>query len=95
MSVRPDIVKLDRGLVDGVATDAVRAALVECFVGFARRTGTDVLAEGIEAADDLATLAALGVRYGQGFALGRPSAAWPGVVDQAVAVLDGPAVRHA
>ena len=87
MSVRPDIVKLDRGLVDGVATDPVLAALIECFVAFARRTGTDVCAEGIENGDDLAALAALGVRYGQGYALARPSAEWAGVDAEAVVAL--------
>ncbi len=88
MSVRPDIVKLDRGLVDGVATDPVLAALIECFVAFARRTGTDVCAEGIENGDDLAALAALGVRYGQGYVLARPSADWVGVDAAAVLALD-------
>ena len=91
MSVRPDIVKLDRGLVDGVAADPVRAALIECFVAFARRTGTDVCAEGIEAASDLAALSALGVRYGQGYVLAGPTAGWCGVDAGAVVALDGAA----
>jgi diguanylate cyclase (GGDEF)-like protein len=87
MRVRPDIVKLDRDLVDGVARDPVRAALIECFVAFARRTDTEVCAEGIESRDDLATLAALGVRYGQGYLLARPSAGWADVAPGALSAL--------
>jgi EAL domain-containing protein (putative c-di-GMP-specific phosphodiesterase class I) len=87
MNVRPDIVKLDRALVHGIAHDPVRAALIECFAGFARRTGTDVCAEGIERPDDLVALAALGVRYGQGYRLARPAAGWPVVAPDAVAAL--------
>jgi diguanylate cyclase (GGDEF)-like protein len=89
MSVRPDIVKLDRALVHGISHDPVRAALIECFVGFARRTGTDVCAEGIERPDDLVALAALGVRYGQGYRLARPAAGWAGVAPEAAAALGG------
>jgi diguanylate cyclase (GGDEF)-like protein len=87
MNVRPDIVKLDRALVDGIAHDPVRAALIECFAGFARRTGTAVCAEGIERYDDLVALASLGVRYGQGYRLARPAAGWPGVAPEAAAAL--------
>jgi EAL domain-containing protein (putative c-di-GMP-specific phosphodiesterase class I) len=50
-------------------------------------TGTDVCAEGIENGDDLAALAALGVRYGQGYALARPSAEWAGIDAEAVVAL--------
>jgi len=88
MNVRPDIVKLDRALVDGIAHDPVRAALIECFASFARRTGTAVCAEGIERPDDLVVLAGLGVCYGQGYRLARPGAGWPTVAPEAVAMLD-------
>jgi EAL domain-containing protein (putative c-di-GMP-specific phosphodiesterase class I) len=89
MNVRPDIVKLDRALVDGIAHDPVRAALIECFASFARRTGTAVCAEGIERPDDLVSLADLGVRCGQGYRLARPGAGWPTVAPEAAAMLDG------
>lgn len=76
MCLRPDIIKLDRALIAGVKDDPARAALIECFVTFARRTGAEVCAEGIEDADDLRALADLGVHYGQGFVLARPAAPW-------------------
>jgi EAL domain-containing protein (putative c-di-GMP-specific phosphodiesterase class I) len=40
--------------------------------GSATRSGATLVAEGIESPDELATLRALGVHYGQGFGLGRP-----------------------
>ncbi len=76
MRLRPDIIKLDRALVAGVKDDPARAALIECFVTFARRTNAEVCAEGIEDPEDLRALTDLGVRYGQGFALARPAAPW-------------------
>jgi EAL domain-containing protein (putative c-di-GMP-specific phosphodiesterase class I) len=77
MVLRPDLIKLDRGLVEEVATDEAKQALVECFVRFAERTNAAVCAEGIESLDDLVVLARLGVTYGQGYAIARPAPAWP------------------
>jgi EAL domain-containing protein (putative c-di-GMP-specific phosphodiesterase class I) len=48
-----------------------------------------VCAVGIEGADDLVALAALGVRLGQGHGLARPAAGRPGVAPDAVAALGG------
>jgi EAL domain-containing protein (putative c-di-GMP-specific phosphodiesterase class I) len=74
MRVRPDIVKLDRSLVSGVASDPARAALVASFASFATQTGGAVCAEGIECAEDLRVIAELDVAYAQGYLLGRPAA---------------------
>jgi EAL domain-containing protein (putative c-di-GMP-specific phosphodiesterase class I) len=73
MRVRPDIVKLDRSLVSGVARDPARAALVASFSSFATQTGGAVCAEGIEDAADLRVIAELDVAYAQGYLLGRPA----------------------
>jgi EAL domain-containing protein (putative c-di-GMP-specific phosphodiesterase class I) len=85
--VQPDIIKLDRALVAGVRSRADKAALIDCFVGFAQRTGALVCAEGIESLDDLAVLADLDVSYGQGFALARPSPPWSTVAPAVAAEL--------
>jgi diguanylate cyclase (GGDEF)-like protein len=76
MWVQPDIVKLDRDLTRAIAADPARMALVESFVRFARRVGATVCAEGIERLEDLQALANLDVPWGQGTALGAPSAPW-------------------
>jgi len=77
--VRPDIVKLDRTLVADVHRDQVRFALIEAFVSFARRTGAQVCAEGIETYEQLEALAEAEVMLGQGYRLARPGAPWVGV----------------
>lgn len=77
LRIRPDVVKLDRSLTQGVAFDRTRAALVASFVDFAAQSGSVVCAEGIERADDLRTLADLDVTLAQGFLIGHPSDPWP------------------
>lgn len=73
-ALRPSIIKIDRDIAHGVARDDARVALVEAFVSFGRRIGAKLVAEGIDRRADLAMLTSLGVDYGQGFLLGRPSA---------------------
>jgi EAL domain-containing protein (putative c-di-GMP-specific phosphodiesterase class I) len=72
LEVRPQFVKLDIGLVQGVATDITRTALVAGFVRFATDAGFDLIAEGIEDEADRRALRRLGVKLGQGYLLGRP-----------------------
>jgi EAL domain-containing protein (putative c-di-GMP-specific phosphodiesterase class I)/CheY-like chemotaxis protein len=84
----PDIMKLDRSTVTGVAEDPVRKSLIERLVSFSDEVGMSVIAEGIETREDLDVLRTLYVPYGQGFHLGRPgpipqgweqpSTVWPG-----------------
>jgi diguanylate cyclase (GGDEF)-like protein len=76
MRVQPDLIKLDRSLIEGVHSDSAKAALVEFFVMFARRVGASVCTEGIETLDELRALINLGVTYGQGYLLGRPAEPW-------------------
>jgi EAL domain-containing protein (putative c-di-GMP-specific phosphodiesterase class I) len=74
-ALRPSIIKIDREIVHGIGSQKgdAKQALVEAFVSFGRRIGARLVAEGIENRRDLATLATLGVQYGQGYLLGRPS----------------------
>jgi len=87
MVLRPDLIKLDRGLIEGVAEDHAKQALVECFVRFAHRTAAAVCAEGIESEQDLIALARLDVTYGQGYAIARPARGWPEHFDHVRAML--------
>ena len=68
----PDVIKLDRSIVDGVSTDPVLTTLVGSLVDFGHGCGAHVVAEGIETAADAAALLGLGVDYGQGWHFGRP-----------------------
>jgi diguanylate cyclase (GGDEF)-like protein len=87
MRVQPDVIKLDRSLVEHVDVDGAKAALIEFFIVFARRIGAEVCTEGIETAGELAALASLGVSLGQGYLLGRPGAGWASIAPAAVTAL--------
>jgi EAL domain-containing protein (putative c-di-GMP-specific phosphodiesterase class I) len=76
MRLRPDLVKLDRALVDSIAEDGAAQTLVESFVRLARGIGADVGAEGVESVEDLRALARLDVRYAQGRAVGPAGDTW-------------------
>jgi EAL domain-containing protein (putative c-di-GMP-specific phosphodiesterase class I) len=86
MSMRADIIKLDRALVADVHSDPAKIALIGSLVHFARSTGASICAEGIETLDELRVLIHLGVAYGQGWALGRPAAPWPQVDAEAARI---------
>lgn len=78
--LRPDVVKIDRELVTGLADDPSRQRLLGAMIDYAHELDIRVVAEGIETEDDLAATRALGTDLGQGWYLGRP-AAEPVVVD--------------
>lgn len=72
---RPDVLKIDRTLVDGVSNDEILTTLVHSLVDFGHGVGAKVVAEGIETGADAAVLLTLGVDYGQGWYYGRPGSA--------------------
>jgi EAL domain-containing protein (putative c-di-GMP-specific phosphodiesterase class I) len=71
----PDVIKLDRSMIDGVSTDPVLTTLVRSLVSFGHDCDSQVVAEGVETEEDAAALLALGVDYGQGWHFGRPAPA--------------------
>lgn len=73
LELRPDIIKLDRSLTTGIDRNPVLIALATSLVTFAESLGARVCAEGIETSAELVALQQLGVRYGQGYFLGRPN----------------------
>ncbi len=72
LKLQPDFIKLDLLLVSGIDGDAARRSLAGALVRFSAETDAVLIAEGIETAEELDTLRQLGVRYGQGYHLGRP-----------------------
>jgi EAL domain-containing protein (putative c-di-GMP-specific phosphodiesterase class I) len=72
LEVRPHLVKLDIGLVQDVANDLTRTALIAGFARFANDAGFELVAEGIELEADRKALHRLGVTFGQGYLLGTP-----------------------
>ncbi len=76
----PDIVKLDRELVTGLSRDTRQFRLVKHLVRLCTDMGAQVVAEGIETADELHAVIDAGAHLGQGFYLARP--AFPAPVPQ-------------
>jgi EAL domain-containing protein (putative c-di-GMP-specific phosphodiesterase class I) len=77
LSLRPDVIKLDRALVEGIDRDEAKRALVEMLGTLAGRLDAWLLAEGIETGEELDVLIRLGVPLAQGYFLGRPGPAFP------------------
>jgi EAL domain-containing protein (putative c-di-GMP-specific phosphodiesterase class I) len=73
LELRPAFVKLDLSIVRGIEADPVRQALVSGLVYFAGKTGSELIAEGVETDAEADILIDLGIRFGQGFLLGRPA----------------------
>jgi EAL domain-containing protein (putative c-di-GMP-specific phosphodiesterase class I) len=70
--LQPEIIKLDQSLTHGVDHDPARRALASSLVSFAKDIGSDLIAEGVETADELLTLERLGAQWVQGFHIARP-----------------------
>jgi len=71
--LRPDIIKLDRHLIEGIAGNDGQKLRAKAIVELAREIGADVHAQGIETAEELHEVTALKVTAAQGYLLGRPS----------------------
>lgn len=69
-----DLLKVDRSFVSGVNGGTGDAAIVRGVIDLAHRLGLTAVAEGVESADQVATLRDLGCERAQGFLLGRPAA---------------------
>jgi EAL domain-containing protein (putative c-di-GMP-specific phosphodiesterase class I) len=80
---RPDVIKLDMGLIRGIDADEGRQAIVHGITATARMLNLKVVAEGIETLAEMRTLEALGIRLMQGFLFAKPEiealppVAWP------------------
>jgi diguanylate cyclase (GGDEF)-like protein len=71
--LEPDIVKIDKRCVLGLAHEPTRQRSLERLLKVAEALGTEAVAEGVETSEDLYVLKELGVRLGQGYLLGRPT----------------------
>jgi EAL domain-containing protein (putative c-di-GMP-specific phosphodiesterase class I) len=72
LRLRPDVVKIDMGLVQGLSSDDTKRRLVSSVTELCRGMGVAVVAEGIEERADYAALLELGIDLLQGYAFARP-----------------------
>lgn len=91
----PDVVKLDRSLVQGIEHDRGRRAIVRGLVSIGRDLAMQIVAEGVETALELDVLLDLGVRDFQGFLFARPAVEALPPVDFATIAADLRAARSA
>jgi EAL domain-containing protein (putative c-di-GMP-specific phosphodiesterase class I) len=73
VELEPDIIKIDRSLIDGISSNKALRSIVTGFVLLALDSGATLVAEGVETTEDLRVLASLGVDAAQGYLLARPS----------------------
>ncbi len=85
LALGPELMKLDRSLVDGIDEDEAKRACVEMLIVLARRLGAWLLAEGVERTGELRELINLGVPLAQGFLLARPEPPWASLGAQTTA----------
>lgn len=67
-----DVIKIDGALISGIDEDPVNQEIVTGIYRTARRLDCDVVAEGVERLEELAWLRSSGIRFVQGYLLGRP-----------------------
>jgi EAL domain-containing protein (putative c-di-GMP-specific phosphodiesterase class I) len=73
LEIRPAFVKLDRQIIDGIATHSVKRQLAAALVAAATAMPAELIAEGVERPEDAEELKRLGIGLLQGFLFGRPA----------------------
>ena len=73
LNISPDFVKVDMGIIRGIDQDKNRQTLFRNLVSLCREMRVQVIAEGVETAEELRTVVALGADYLQGYYLSRPA----------------------
>lgn len=71
--LQPDYIKIDRSLIAGVHRDKMKEHMLETFAALAEKMELRIIAEGIEQDDELYKLMQMGIHFGQGYGLARPS----------------------
>ncbi len=74
VELRPQVLKLDISLIQGIEDNTVKQELVRAIVKVANSMQCKVIAEGIETQKELDILLEVKVPYGQGYFIGRPNA---------------------
>ncbi len=70
---KPEYLKLDMDLIRNIDSDTMKKAAVSSIVSFCKDVDIKIIAEGIETAAELKTLIELGVKFGQGYYIAKPS----------------------
>jgi len=71
--LRPEYVKIDMHFIQGINQDPIKLQFVRSIQEIAEKSGTVVIAEGIETKAELLLIRDLGVALGQGYFIERPN----------------------
>ena len=74
LKVKPDLIKLDRMLIQNIDQDEPKKAFVKGLVEAASTSNSTILAEGVETIEEFEVLKGLGINLVQGFLFHRPQA---------------------
>jgi diguanylate cyclase (GGDEF)-like protein len=72
--IQPDLVKIDKYFTHDLPAHAEKLQTFRALLQLAETFGAQLVAEGIESAEEMRVLRDLGVAFGQGWLIGRPSA---------------------
>ncbi len=73
LSIKPDIIKIDMVLIQGIHEDNDKQVIVTSISKFCKEKNIPIVAEGVEEKEDLEYLVKLGIDYVQGYYIARPS----------------------
>lgn len=74
VETRPEVVKIDRHIVNGLSHDPFKRSIVKFIAAFCQENDILSIAEGVERREDLKAIMDLGVDAGQGYYLCKPRA---------------------
>mgnify|MGYP001101878494 FL=1 len=72
--LRPHYVKIDKHFISGINQDPVKLQFVRSLQQIAVNSGARLIAEGVETRAELSLMRELGIGFGQGYFIGRPTA---------------------
>ena len=73
LHLKPDYIKVADSLVRNIHTDPIKREIIASLDAIGKRSGATLVAEGIEVEAERKALVDLGIEFGQGYLLGRPS----------------------
>lgn len=71
--INPDYIKIDMDIIRDINENSTKQAIVKSIHEFSKISGCKLIGEGIETPDELKILMDIGVEYGQGYYIQRPS----------------------
>ncbi len=74
IDIHPNIIKVDRKIIQNIDSDKLKQSTYKALYSLAKENDILVLAEGVETANELATIQEIGVDLVQGYYFGKPQA---------------------